>query len=204
VADGAGATSFARLWARVLARAFARGEWDGTDAGLPSLRRRWARIVLTRDLSWHAREKAAAGAGAAFLGLELTPAQGGRRHWSAVACGDVCLFHLRRHRLLRSFPLAAAGDFPRRPTVVSSRPGDALVPHRAAGSCRPGDALLIASDALGIWLLRTSEAGGDPWPALFRALALGPLGFADHLAAARRAGLGRDDATALLLTWDTG
>src|SRR2546422_11195513 len=71
VADGATESSFAKLWAALLAESYVRSEVDGTEffARLKPARRLWRRRLAGRPLPWFASEKAEQGAFAAFLGV---------------------------------------------------------------------------------------------------------------------------------------
>jgi hypothetical protein len=74
--------------------------------------------------------------------------------WEAVAVGDACLFHVVSGSVLSSFPLDRPGDFTSSPTLISSRSGN---PNWKAktGVLRPGEALLLATDALAQCLLES-------------------------------------------------
>jgi hypothetical protein len=167
VADGASESSFAGEWARLLVEAYVRtpGHWAGW---LPGLRDRWAAALRDRPLPWYAEAKAEEGAFATLLGLQVGPPRAdGRRLWQAEAVGDSCLFHLRRDRLLRAFPVARSADFANQPDLVGSRPPGGRYPrpkrHRVRGTWRPHDHLLLMTDALAQWFLEHVEAGRQPW-----------------------------------------
>src|SRR6266550_9035987 len=95
VAVDAGATesSFAKLWAVLLAESYVRSDLAGAEffSQLKPARRLWRRRLAGRPLPWFASEKAAQGAFAAFLG-------GGRdtkkKRWTALAVGDCCLLQV--------------------------------------------------------------------------------------------------------------
>jgi hypothetical protein len=163
VADGASESSFAGAWARLLVETFVRGpvRWP---AWLTPLQERWAATVVTAPLPWYAEAKFEEGAFATLLGVVVEPR---RRRWRAWAIGDSCLFHLRRNRLLRAFPLIHSGEFGNAPRLVGSRSRPPLW-DRARGSWRAGDRLLLMTDALAQWFLRRVEAGRRPWRAVER------------------------------------
>lgn len=204
LADGASESSFARLWANILVRAFARGEWDaepGGQRGLDALRGRWRRIVSRRPLPWHAAEKVGQGAYATFLGLELEALRGPAARWRAVALGDSCLFQLRSGEVVRAFPFASRAALPLRPRALCSRPGDTGALPLAWGEARAGDVFLLMTDALAHWSLGELADGGQPWRCLLRLTDLGPGEFARWVSARRSAGdLRNDDVTLLSLS----
>src|SRR5262245_20438055 len=73
VTDGATESSFAKLWATLLAETYTRGHGTGADffEELAPARRLWKRRVSNRPLPWFASEKVREGAFAAFLGLTV-------------------------------------------------------------------------------------------------------------------------------------
>ena len=204
VADGASESSFAALWAGLLAREFVRaplGRRRRWAAWLPPLRARWAKELDGRALPWYAEEKLRVGAFATFLGLVVRPSR-----WRAVAVGDSCLFHLREGRLLRAFPLSRSDEFGNTPRLVGSRaPEPDAIEHqqlRAQGHCRADDRFLLATDALAQWFLRQVEGGNEPWPAVNRLLEppADDAVFASWIDKLRESeGLRNDDVTLLVL-----
>ncbi len=173
VADGATEASFSGLWARMLVRAFGRGQIrpEGILDAVRPLQIAWRAEVGRTPLPWYAEEKLRSGAFSSLLGLTLKQ----RRHdeqvvWSAMAVGDTCLFIVRDHELVTTFPLAAADSFDNSPHLVSSisaRNGALKsVMCRQSGVARPGDRFYLATDALACWFLRRHEGGSQPWDEL--------------------------------------
>jgi len=162
VADGASASAFARLWAHLLAHAYAAGWLRAAqlEDDLATVQARWAVLVERRRLPWYAQEQVRRGAFAALVGLELRPAG----DWVALAVGDSCLFQLRQGALICAFPLQTAADFNQRPLLLGSRAAantalrSAGAIGTAAGEWRPGDAFLLMSDALAGTFLARSQA----------------------------------------------
>jgi len=176
VADGATETSFSRLWANILVRAFGTGglvpdseDTDGTRQGEGDLARRlhplqeaWQAALTGKSLPWYAEEKAQLGAFSALLGLTLWDGntEDGRRY-RGVAIGDSCLFHVRDDALISAFPLQRSTDFNSRPALLSSNPARndelaGLITART-GSWQPGDVFYLLTDALACWILRRCE-----------------------------------------------
>ena len=174
VADGATETTFSRLWARMLVRAFGRRRLDDATlaAELPPVQQRWLRLVTRRPLPWYAEQKIEAGAHAAFLGLEIfgmpesCPAGAGT--WRAWALGDACVVQVTAGgwELAAAFPLVCSDEFGSRPHLLSSR-----TPHneqtltrvtRHEGTWRVGDVFYLLTDALAAWFLRETEQKRHP------------------------------------------
>jgi len=200
VADGAGESAFAGLWARILVRAFAAGTWDGDPAStaLATLQARWRRLVERRPLAWHQAEKVREGAFATFLGLTLRP-HGRVWRWRARATGDACLVWAPAGSPARAFP---QGNPPLRPQALGTRPAPPPPCTDMAGDARPGDAFLLLTDAVAAWYL------GSPDRRLLRLLAIadaGPAAFCAWAAAERAQGrLRNDDLTLLSLRLEAG
>src|SRR5215510_11033783 len=126
VADGATETSFSRVWAQNLVRAYCRGHlYQGKPLRkrLASLQQDWKTAVSRKPLPWYAEEKLRQGAFSSLLGLTI---RGGERivpyQWDALAVGDSCLFQIRGDKVITQFPLACSEQFTNRPALLSSNP----------------------------------------------------------------------------------
>jgi hypothetical protein len=198
VADGATESADSGRWARLLAEAFVdptTAPWSADWLAGPH--GRWADGGPGTDRPWYAEVKRSEGAFATLLGLEVR----GQR-WRAVAVGDCCLFRVRSGGLISSFPLEQAADFGNRPALIGSSGGD---PDwlRCHGRWRPGDHFLLATDALGQWLLRLTEVGTPPWDEIDHLVAAADsnAAFAAWVEDGRdHRDLRNDDATLLVLT----
>lgn len=195
VADGATESAFARLWARLLVRSFARRRWR-----LERLRRVWRRAMRGRELPWYLQARLHEGAHAAFLGLSIhngASPEAAPRTWRALAIGDSCLFHVRAGELLQTGPVASSEDFDNNPFLLSSvarslRDGARML----AGTWEIGDSFYLATDALAAWMMAEHEAGRAPWQDL-RSLG-GQEAFAGFVEGLRDAGVLHNDDTTLL------
>lgn len=155
VADGASESFAAGEWAGLLVDAFV--ERGPTGDWLAGPRAAWKQAVAGQAVSWYAEEKLTAGGHATFLGLTTRPADGAVE-WEAVAVGDACLFHVVAGDCLTSYPLTRPADFTMSPSLVSSRSG-APVWKTTSGLLRPGEAILLATDALAQCLLTSADEG---------------------------------------------
>lgn len=204
VADGATASSFSGLWARLLVQGFADGVVALGDPlpGVAQLSARWRQETRDLALTWFAAEKRKSGAHAALVGLTVQP--GGR--WEALAVGDCCLFLVRDDRLCEAFPVARAEDLSSAPALLATDPdanaalGDWV--RACEGRWQAGDRFYLMSDALAAWFLATSERAQAPWRRLERlSRAPGSASFAALVDDLRRSRLLRvDDVTLALLT----
>lgn len=208
IADGATESSFAAAWAKLLVEGFVaaqRRPWRDL-AWLKPARQRWAEDVDHLPLPWFAEEKRDQGAYATLLGLAF----GSKRAevWHALAIGDSCLFRFRAGKLDKSFPLARSSEFGNLPPLLGSR-GRAVDSRsrrlrRARGKGRPGDRLVLATDALSEWLLRQNEREQRPGDDIERLLAESAPqdAFAGWIEERRdRQGLRNDDVTLLVIDW---
>ena len=199
VADGATESAFAGAWARQLAQALVRAPINDAAtfaARLPGWQKDWAKAAHSQaaELPWYAAAKMEEGAFAALVGLALHP--GGR--WHALAVGDCCLFQLRKGETVgRPWPVETSEAFGNHPALVPSLPGRPSPPADGRqGHWQPGDAFLLATDALAAWLMETDVAAALAFtPDVFRQTV-------QHARAARR--LRNDDVTLVTLEIERG
>ena len=200
VADGATESSFAKLWAVLLAESYVRSEVTGAEffARLKPARRLWRRRLAGRPLPWFASEKAEQGAFAAFLGVQI---DAHKNRWTALAVGDCCLMQVdnvgKGMRVVEMFPLQKSSQFTMSPYLIGSRSNGESLNERiqiSKGSLRDGDMLLLATDAVAAWLLKQHEEGRPLWKWLYRKLST-PESFAAMIAYGRKNALRNDDFT---------
>jgi hypothetical protein len=167
VADGASESSFCDHWANLLVNAFINGDFDSSDlvCVLEKLRVEWLGHIERKDLAWWAQEKVLTGAFSTLCGLsikieDLLCADGS---FSVRAIGDSCFFHLRKERILQSFPMSSHDCFNISPELLGSNlaSNEGLSFKEFSGSWLRGDHFLLLTDALAHWLLK-SEAVGLP------------------------------------------
>jgi hypothetical protein len=181
--DGVSTSKFARPWARLLAEEWvaqplAAYDEQALGAWLKKPRQRWldwingtwflkindrnrsmGLVEFTRDdLEKFMKQ----GAAATFLGLDIDKAT---LTWSAVAVGDTCLFYFSRSNAgtwkCECFPLKQSSDFTDAPAFITTRPqSEALAASHlvsTGGEYKAGDLLVLATDALAMWLLTQLE-----------------------------------------------
>ena len=162
VADGATFASQSRLWARGLASDFVQRR-PGME---PPAIQRWAAELAEsfaghvdehRTDSWWGDVTMQRGAAAALVGVQFDLSDD-RLPWSAIAIGDCCLFHFTATGPALSFPLTTVGEFGSRPDLVTSTETLGLDQiHVAIGTASPGDLLVLASDAIATWIVRSLD-----------------------------------------------
>lgn len=167
VADGASDAFEAGAWARLLVSTYIhsppQAEPDAFLRWLNGPTRAWSATLDWGGLPWYAEQKANdVGGLATFLGFhldrynEVSDMQ--MLRWSALAVGDACLLHVRKHDVLMRFPVEHANAFGVTPPLLSSRLHHAkrLLDEGGlrsyGGTCRPGDLFLLATDAMAEWL----------------------------------------------------
>ena len=208
VADGATETSFSGLWAKMLVRAYCRGNLAEKILfkSLPALQKRWLECVSKTPLPWFAEEKLRSGAFSSIVGLTIkhgTSRNGKLARWKALAIGDSCLFQVRGNKLITPFPFTDSEQFNSRPSLLSSNPiyneGILNSSMQKSGSLDEGDTFYLMTDALACWFLRAVESNQKPWEIL-RDFATSDemASFSDWIANLRKAHLIRNDDVTLL------
>ncbi len=170
VSDGASESIFAFEWAKILTETFIADAPRETTFGewLYVSQNRWVAEMDSRSVPWYVEEKIRDGAFATFLGLTLEkPSSDGARVWSAMVVGDCCLFHVVNHTVKLAFPIEASKNFGTRPALIRSTPNSGIQPTWTVGTMRPGDQLLMMTDALAQWFLHRPKRAKNPgrsWP----------------------------------------
>lgn len=189
VSDGASSSARSDVWSTILTEVFVTEAVDPLAPDvLPRLRRRWWDSVNGGALPWYAQEKLLQGASATFAGLVV-----GEDWYEVQALGDSCFFHLRGGELLLAGPLERSSEFSRFPELVTTNNlGEPPAPWRAIRRHKPGDVLVLTTDALAKYLLGEYES-----TAAFDLPAV--AGNSDHfptfVTEARANGMPNDDAT---------
>ena len=176
IADGVASGIFAGQWARILTEATVAEPPDPGDQAafgvwLAARREAWSAEIDVSQLAWFQKPKLREGAFSTLLWVEITPIDERDRQpedpWRlrALAVGDSCLFHLRGEELLRAFPIEKAEALEADPVVIGSidlNRDDLLEFKSYEAICRPGDLLVLCTDAVADWALRQCEAGHSP------------------------------------------
>jgi hypothetical protein len=166
-ADGATDAVFSGLWANILVRSWGLQHFTTHNFAQEVAKKGmiWRRLIRRRQVPWYVEEKARFGTFAALIGVEVCHAG----TWTAVACGDCCIFQIRDQDLIAAFPVSRSGDFSNSPVLLTTgntedHTGEAI--RSESGSWEPGDHLYLMTDALACWFLSKHEAGRLPWEVL--------------------------------------
>jgi len=178
IADGVSSSLFSGPWAAILTQAVVAdfpnpGDADEFAAWLVQQRERWAASIDTSGLAWFQKAKLPTGAFSTLLYTRVCEvddapagAFGGYR-LMAFALGDSCLFQVRGGELVRSFPLETADQFEVDPIVLGSvdLKRDHLLQFAILDEmCYPGDELILCTDAVAEWAMRSYASGeGSLW-----------------------------------------
>jgi len=170
MSDGATQASFSAVWANLLVRAVGKLRnkitYSKLKHAIEGAQYKWKRTIENYQLPWYAEEKAKQGSYATFLRLDLW---GDERHgiWQVIGIGDTCFFHVRAHKLIKSFPIEQSHAFNNSPPLISSLPEkNAWIWNKnriqsCKGSWQRGDHFFIMTDALAAWFLKNSESNAD-------------------------------------------
>lgn len=171
IADGVAASLFARHWARILTEAAVAATPDPDCREtfrdwLQSCRETWNGRVDVSRLAWFQKAKLHDGAFSTLLWLmlvgpsEMPDASGWRLRGDAV--GDSCLFLVREGKVVRAFPITSAEQLEASPMALGSvdlKHDDRVEFERIDEECRPGDLVVLCTDAVAEWAFREQEAG---------------------------------------------
>lgn len=206
VADGATESSFSNVWARLLAAEFVdcEGNLEAMEAEMPRLRALWREHVSSKPLPWYAEQKLEQGAFSTVLGVSIEQAdEGNSARWHAFAVGDSCLFHAKADGQVVSFPAERSEELRAWPYLVPSRQLDEEPLHSIGRSRRgilePGDRLILVTDAVAGWILKSLEEGGSPLELLNHATQTMPAFLAWVEGLRDAGGIKNDDCTLLWL-----
>jgi hypothetical protein len=176
IADGVATGIFSRRWAEILAAATLASPPDVADeaafaAWLAEQRRAWSAGIDLDGLTWFQKPKMRQGAFSTLLWVRLDPVETNEPAAEPVfrlrarAIGDSCLLHVRAGRVLRTFPIEHSEELDADPVVLGSLDlgRDHLLEFQSLETtCRPGDLVVLCTDAVAHWALKRQEQGDPP------------------------------------------
>jgi len=180
VADGASSSSKAAMWAAALTHGFLADPFDvgSTEAFDSWVARRSAQFELEHPPSneedvtpdnWYAHAASRDHGFATFVGVQFGETSSGSAcRWIGV--GDACLFHVRGGVLVHLTPNLKADDFGTFPDLISTneehREQAVTAAFHGSSLVNEGDAVMLVSDALAEWALKTAETDPEVWGVL--------------------------------------
>ncbi len=182
LADGVASGLFSRSWATILTESVLADTPDPADKDawrrwLAGRRAAWSARIDVNRLAWFQKAKLKDGTFSTLLAVRLVPVEctsplhgaspADRPAWNirGYAVGDTCLFLVREGKTVRTFPIETAAAFDADPLVIGSvdLSRDELVGFRNFEECgRPGNLLVLCTDAVAAWAVRQSELGQRP------------------------------------------
>lgn len=173
ISDGATESSFSKEWSDLLVSCFKDKSFDPEN--LPTTIKRisetWQSMAKSIELPWYAEQKAENGAFATFLGITLNFTNA---KFEAVAIGDCTLFLIRNDKLDTSFPITKIEEYGNTPNLFSSNQKYQTDFEKTVnyldGIILKDDLLILASDALAMWIFQRIKEGEKPWYSLMTLL----------------------------------
>ena len=178
VADGVSSSMMSRSWARLLARTAAISppafDNESLSTWVAELQSLWWKQIDRSRLGWSGLEKLRRyGAQSTLLIVDIAPMKdcslaGDEAETTleyrinAHSIGDCCLFLVRDGRNVLTFPMVEAVEFEAPPRALSSKATGIRYEDQfrhLEDRCRPGDMLILCTDAIGAWAMREYEAG---------------------------------------------
>lgn len=94
--------------------------------------------------------------------------------FESVSIGDCTLFQVRNNELICSFPITSFEDFGNTPSLFATNSKFQTDFSKSvkylSGQAISGDLLILASDALAMWLFKRLNQGERPWLSLLTLL----------------------------------
>jgi hypothetical protein len=173
ISDGATESSFSKEWSDLLVSCYKDKPFDLDNLPLTinAISEAWQSIISVFELPWYAQQKLENGAFATFLGITLNQEE---QTFEAVSIGDCTLFQVRNNELICSFPITCFEDFGNTPSLFATNPKFQTDYNKSVkylnGQTKCGDLLILASDALSMWIFKRVNEGESPWLSLLTLL----------------------------------
>jgi hypothetical protein len=167
IADGASSSFGARDWAQALVDEFLASRPEPlTPRSFDSWLERCRRIAIAvpqdrADESWWTEAGSQTGAYAAFLGVSIEPI-GTDFEVDIVVVGDCCAFVVNgKGNVTHTIPYSEAGQFGSHPALLGSTRLHPTAPLWTRVEAQAGGTVVLATDAVGEWLLGDSARLGE-------------------------------------------
>jgi hypothetical protein len=173
ISDGATESSFSKEWSDLLVSCYKDKPFDIAHLPLTinAISETWKSITSAIELPWYAQQKLENGAFATFLGITLNLEE---QSFESVSIGDCTLFQVRNNELIYSFPITSFEDFGNTPSLFATNSKFQSDYEKSVkylnGQAISGDLLILASDAVAMWLFKRLNEGERPWLSLIALL----------------------------------
>lgn len=169
ISDGATESSFSKEWSYLLVSCYKDKPFDIANLPLTinAISETWQSIASAIELPWYAQQKLENGAFATFLGITLNLEE---QTFESVSIGDCTLFQVRNNQLIYSFPITSYEDFGNTPSLFATNFKFQTQYEKSVKYLKrqtiSGDLLILASDALAMWIFKRLNEGERPWLSL--------------------------------------
>jgi hypothetical protein len=169
ISDGATESSFSKEWSDILVCSYTDKAFnkDNLSNTIKLASDTWKARTFSRDLPWYAEQKAEIGAFATFLGLTINLEE---RFFESIAIGDCTLFHIRNDEMIFSFPITSVDDFGNTPNLIASNEKYQTEFEKTVTYCNrsvlPTDYIILATDAIALWIFKHQDSEIHPWTRL--------------------------------------
>lgn len=168
VSDGASGAVYSRLWAQALVEA-TQPDWptlsdEELDSQLQQVRQAFKPLDSVAEVPWFVKTKMLTeGSQATLLVATVASAENPDSvEVRALSVGDSCLLLFTRCDLrVHSFPVGASNDFGVNPSLVGTLKRPLEYRRLPPTLMRPGDFLLVCTDAIGKWIMQCLESGAS-------------------------------------------
>lgn len=168
VSDGASGAVYSRLWSRALVEAIG-SDWpvlgdEELTARLRQVRQEFKPLDSVAEVPWYVKTKLLTeGSQATLLVATVACAENPDSvEVRAVSVGDSCLLLFTRADLqVHSFPIGNSNDFGVNPSLVGTLNRPLEYSRLPPTLMRPGDFLLVCTDAIGKWVMQCLESGAS-------------------------------------------
>lgn len=173
ISDGATESSFSKEWSDLLVSCYKDKPFDIANLPLTinAISETWQSITSAIELPWYAQQKLENGAFATFLGVTLNLEE---QTFESVSIGDCTLFQVRNNELICSFPVTSFEEFGNTPSLFATNSKFQTDYEKSVkylnSRAISGDLLILASDALAMWLFKRLNEGERPWLSLLTLL----------------------------------
>ena len=221
IADGLTHSTFQDIWAKQLVNRFIEKPFvpdlnaQKLKDWLEGIQKEWiseiAQVKPSKDKETHfeeiieiAKDK---GAESTFLGMIIQKTSK-RQKLQLFGIGDTNMFLVRNNKIKEKFPVTSVKSFTNRTKALCSIDNPLQeIPESKEVNAKKGDIVILATDALAKWILKSANLGQKPWKRILKNKK-DITNFIDKLrkdqvqyekGLARRFGIDDDDTTCIII-----